>query len=221
MRLGLQPYVGYLFLFLFSTQTSYAEMQVNITEELPYLDLALQGKVVRIQRIQDIDNRLTDDFSKTSRICPPFCLHPEVIAPNVETIGELELLEKMKASAEQRDTLILDARLPEFFTVEAIPTAINLPFYLIKKEASFASILNALGAKQDTAGEWNFEQAKTIILYSNGIWCDQAPQAIKSFLALGYPEQKLKYYRGGLQSWKQVGLTTSISETFAEQRTTP
>jgi hypothetical protein len=27
-------------------------------------------------------------------------------------------------------------------------------------------------------------------------------------LALGYPAHKLKWYRGGMQSWKSLGLTT-------------
>jgi hypothetical protein len=27
-------------------------------------------------------------------------------------------------------------------------------------------------------------------------------------LAMGYPAHKLKWYRGGIQEWKQLGLTT-------------
>jgi len=31
---------------------------------------------VTVQRIQDTNNRLTDDYAKTSRPCPPFCIQP-------------------------------------------------------------------------------------------------------------------------------------------------
>jgi hypothetical protein len=31
-------------------------------------------------------------------------------------------------------------------------------------------------------------------------------------LALGYPAHKIKWYRGGMQSWKSLGLTTVFPE---------
>ena len=40
------------------------------------LDIEYEGKRVRIQRNQDTDHRLTNSFTKTSRPCPPFCIHP-------------------------------------------------------------------------------------------------------------------------------------------------
>jgi rhodanese-related sulfurtransferase len=46
------------------------------------------------------------------------------------------------------------------------------------------------------------------VLYCNGIWCGQSPTNIRQLLALGYPAHKLKWYRGGMQSWKALGLTT-------------
>jgi rhodanese-related sulfurtransferase len=57
-------------------------------------------------------------------------------------------------------------------------------------------------------GLWNFENAKTLVLYCNGPWCGQSPTNVKQLLALGYPAHKLKWYRGGMQVWKILGLTT-------------
>ena len=62
--------------------------------------------------------------------------------------------------------------------------------------------------KAGRGGLWNFENAKTLVLYCNGPWCGQSPTNIKQLLALGYPAHKLKWYRGGMQDWKMLGLTT-------------
>jgi rhodanese-related sulfurtransferase len=55
---------------------------------------------------------------------------------------------------------------------------------------------------------WNFENAETLVFYCNGPWCGQSPTNIRQLLALGYPAHKLKWYRGGMQEWKSLGLTT-------------
>jgi rhodanese-related sulfurtransferase len=51
------------------------------------------------------------------------------------------------------------------------------------------------------------------VFYCNGPWCGQAPTNIKQLLALGYPAHKLKWYRGGMQDWKMLGLTTVPPQT--------
>ncbi|HHH20506.1 MAG TPA: rhodanese-like domain-containing protein, partial [Nitratifractor sp.] len=61
-------------------------------------------------------------------------------------------------------------------------------------------------------GTLDFSKAKTVVVYCNGAWCLQSTQLIKdakySLLKLGYPKDKIKYYRGGMQSWVTFGLTT-------------
>jgi hypothetical protein len=44
------------------------------------------------------------------------------------------------------------------------------------------------------------------------MWCDQSPRAIKGLLHLGYPAEKLLYYRGGMQDWMILGLTVVTPE---------
>jgi rhodanese-related sulfurtransferase len=53
----------------------------------------------------------------------------------------------------------------------------------------------------------NFSNAKTLVMYCNGIWCGQSPTAIKKLLDYGYPASKIKYFRGGMQNWESLGLT--------------
>ena len=57
------------------------------------------------------------------------------------------------------------------------------------------------------AEAWDFSQAKTLVMFCNGIWCPQSPAAIRRLLAMGYPAAKIKYYRGGMQNWFALGLT--------------
>ncbi len=55
---------------------------------------------------------------------------------------------------------------------------------------------------------YDFSQAKKIILWCNGPWCGQSPRAIRALVALGYPKDRIFYYRGGMQNWQMLGLTT-------------
>ena len=51
-----------------------------------------------------------------------------------------------------------------------------------------------------------FSQAKTLVLWCNGPWCGQSPTAIQGLLSIGYPRDRLRYYRGGMQLWRIFGL---------------
>jgi len=73
-----------------------AAKEVNITEYLPEVKFTANGKRYTIDRIQNENNDLTGGFAKTSRKCPPFCIHPMEVAPGVITVGELEVMEFLK-----------------------------------------------------------------------------------------------------------------------------
>ena len=45
-------------------------------------------------------------------------------------------------------------------------------------------------------------------MFCNGMWCGQSPANIRTLLRFGYPADKLKWYRGGMQDWEILGLTT-------------
>lgn len=187
------------------------EMKVRITDAISYVDVTHGGQKVRIQRIQDPGNKIIDDFAKTSRPCPPFCIHPMSAAPGVETIGELELLDFLGKDVRAGTGVLVDARLPEFYKAETIPSAINIPFSIVKPDnPNMDKVLAALGVRKGSDGKADFSAAKTLVMFCNGVWCDQSPRAIQGMIAFGYPVAKLKYYRDGMQMWRLLGLTTVV-----------
>ena len=189
---------------------------VNITEDIPYVSVNHHGIPVIIERIQDTHNRLVDDFSKTSRPCPPFCIHPMKAAPGVETIGEIELLDFLQHDVAEQTGLLIDARMTTWYDSETIPGAINIPFVIFTTPSEKRDrIFELLGAVRLDSGEFDFSNALTLALFCNGPWCDQSPRAIRALISAGYPAAKLRYYRGGMQMWKLFGLTTVLPTSHA------
>ncbi|WP_298676458.1 rhodanese-like domain-containing protein [uncultured Lentibacter sp.] len=181
---------------------------VRITPELSSKTITLTtGETLVIERIQDTAHRLDSEFTKTSRACPPFCISPISAAPGIETFGEIEVLSFMENSLATGRGLLLDSRMPEWFAKGTIPGAVNVPFATLDETNPYRDeILKALGARQ-TGDSWDFTTAKELLLFCNGPWCDQSPRAIKSLRSVGYPADKLKFYRGGMQLWMLLGLT--------------
>ena len=180
---------------------------VNITKDLESIIIKEDNKDIKIQRIQNTKNRLTSSFTKTSRECPPYCIQPMSIG-KVKTIGELELLKYIKEMQEEdSNMLLIDARTRNWYSEGSIPTSINLPFTMLKKDSKYLNkILKLLGAKE-IDGKWIFDKVPTMIIFSNGVWDAQATQSIKRLVEMGCAEDKILYYRGGMQSWNTLGLT--------------
>lgn len=198
-----------------STHTLAAELDVKITSELAQIAVKHNGKNVVIQRNQDQLNTINPDFALTSRACPPFCLQPMDLIPGVQTIGELEMLSFLKQKAAgDKSLLIIDSRTPDWVAKGTIPSSINLPWTKLFPQSSsyepleVESILTLqFGAiLQDNI--WNFENAKTLVMFCNGPWCGQSPTNIKALVNMGYPAHKIHWYRGGMQGWYAAGLTT-------------
>lgn len=216
MKLIFKGILALLLFFILGLSHASDEYPVGLTSKIPFASVLHQGKSVVIKRVQDTTNRLVDDFAKTSRPCPPFCIHPMKAAPNVETVGELELIEFLNKQVKSGSGILVDARMPNFFKSETIPGAINIPFILFTGDNS-DKILEILGVtkKEDKK---DFSNAKELCLFCNGPWCDQSPRAIKALIAAGYPSNKLKYYRGGMQLWKNFSLTTVLPNSNSVQK---
>ncbi|HEY7840974.1 MAG TPA: rhodanese-like domain-containing protein [Gammaproteobacteria bacterium] len=188
-------------------------LDVRITQDLEYVDVLHDGKTVRIQRNQDSEARISDRYALTSRKCPPFCIQPAVIAPGVETIGELEILDYLRRAAAGDDTiLVIDSRTPDWVEKGTIPGSVNIPWTTLSPEAGgdpfeIADILEKRFGARGTEGLWDFSNAKTLVLFCNGIWCGQSPANIRTLLKFGYPAARIKWYRGGMQDWEALGLT--------------
>ncbi len=182
-----------------------------------------------ISRDQDNKATVNPAFAKTSRPCPPFCIQPIVLAPGVETLGEVEMISYLDKQYNKKDNvLVIDSRTPDWVVKGTIPGAKNLPWTDLnpKKGATTEGIMKIMkdefnvGIKGDvfevddaivagdTSKVFDFSKAKTLVLFCNGMWCGQSPNNIMNLLKFGYPADKIKWYRGGMQTWSNLGLTT-------------
>jgi rhodanese-related sulfurtransferase len=193
-----------------------------ISPKVESVEVMHNGETVVVKRGHDSDAKLPEAFQKTERGCPPFCVQPMEAVPGVETVGELEVLEYLKRmSAGDESIMLIDSRTPEWVMRGTIPGAVNIPWNKINTDTagtfetpgeadSLVQLLaDEFGATQDAAsGKWNFSDAKTLILFCNGIWCPQSTANLQTLAEMGYPVHKLKWYRGGMQDWVSVGLTS-------------
>jgi rhodanese-related sulfurtransferase len=192
----------------------------QITPGLQAVEVVHKGDKVVISRSDDSDAKIPDVYAKVARHCPPFCIQPAVVAPGVETVGELEVLGYLKRiGSGDRKVMVIDSRTPEWIIRGTIPGSVNIPwnkinvdvegtFELAAEAETLHDILTEQLGVQDINGTLDFRNAKTLILYCNGSWCPQSSTNIKTLLKLGYPAYKLKWYRGGMQDWVSLGLTT-------------
>lgn len=169
--------------------------EVNIASGFPGFDVETEDGPVRIERNQDTQNTIHPDFALTSRPCPNFCIQRMSAGEGVETVGEREIFDLLQA----KTAIMMDARTEEWHFKGTIPGSLNLPYVEVH------SRLDEIGCEKGKS--WDCSNAKTVIVYCNGPWCGQSHMAIKSMLREGYPADKIKYYRGGMQAWHSFGLT--------------
>lgn len=218
-------------LLAFSSSTF--ALDVNITEKISYVAVQHKGQTVRIQRIQDQSHHLTGGFTKTSRKCPPFCIQPMITAPGVDTYGELEVIQFIENYVKTDKGMLIDARTPSFYKRGTIPLSTNIPFTVFslnRNDKKLIAMMKQVGVERrkeklggywvdlkDVTGlekkpneYWDFSNAKDLLLWCNGMWCGQSPRAIEGLIKLGYPVEKLKYYRAGMQGWRVLGLSVVV-----------
>jgi len=204
---------------------------VGISPDLMSINVTHNGSVVQIKRNQDNTNTVIPAFAKTSRPCPPFCVQPMTIAPGVETLGELEVISYIqKMEAGDSSIFVADSRTPDWVAKGTIPGAVNVPWTELApaKGATTETIMKvmidtfgvklAAGADMfavdeaiadgNTTKVFDYSGAKTLVLFCNGMWCGQSPASIQSLLKYGYPAEKIKWYRDGMQAWEILGFNT-------------
>ena len=156
------------------------------------------GGTAVIRREQDTANEISGDWARTSRPCPPFCIQPMSPVAGVRTLGELELIEALQ----DPDVKVVDSRTPDWFRGGTIPGAVSIPW------DQMLDRLDELGCAPDFEG-WDCEGAGEVVLFCNGLWCGQSPTAIRYMVEAGYPVERIGYYRGGMQTWRMLGLTVT------------
>ncbi|MCF6189264.1 MAG: rhodanese-like domain-containing protein [Cocleimonas sp.] len=214
-----------------TTAQAKAGKPVGITPKISSVTVKHNGKDVEIKRNPDNSAVVIPAFAKTSRPCPPFCIQPMVFAPGVETIGEVEVINYAKKMSDGDKSIVLvDSRTPDWVAKGTIPSAINISWTELtpKKGATTEGIMKVMADKfgvtvtkgmddvdvdeaiaaGDTSKAFDFSKAKTLVMFCNGMWCGQSPASMAALLKFGYPAEKIKYYRDGMQSWAILGLTT-------------
>lgn len=174
--------------------------EVAITDGVTTVTVETSGGTVEITRNQDTDNRIGDDWARTSRPCPEFCIQPMVPAPGVTPIGEPELMEFLN----DPDVVVADGRIRRDFEGGAIPGAVNIPY------TEAPDRLGELGCEPDFEGFiCEGDAIKSVALYCNGPWCGQSPAAARRMIEAGFPAEKIYYYCAGMQGWRMLGLTVT------------
>jgi rhodanese-related sulfurtransferase len=163
----------------------------GISEARPSFTFTLNGQSLRIDR--------------TGPQCPPRCVQPMLVAPGVASIGELEVVDFLELFVMTGRGLLLDARLPDAFVAETLPGAVNLPAATLNAANPYRDdLLSALGVRNE-----DYSQAFDLVVFAAGPDDPGAAEALRGLLDSGYPATKLKYYRGGLDAWRAIGLTVA------------
>jgi len=194
-----------LFIYVVSSYAGQFD-KVKITPEISYIYVYHKGKAVKVHRIQNTKNKLTGEYARTYR--PNQDIQPIKMHKDVLTIGEVELLHFMKDKVNKKKGILIDLRSKKAYKNESIPSAVNIPYKTKNNKEKVEKILKVLGAKRLPDGSLDAKKVITAAFYCNGLWCKKSSEFIKTFLELGYPAEKILYYRGGFQMWKILGFTT-------------
>ncbi len=176
-----------------STKKDSRLKKVKITKDLKSIVVTFQKKEFLIERVD-------------SRECPPYCISPIKI-DNIKTMGELETIEFIKSLKKNRNRLLIDARSAIEYRHDTLPTAVNIPYSMLTPNSKYREeILKLLGVKRLKKG-WYFKYVYKLLIFDNGILDNRATKMINSLIKIGYPKNKILYYRGGVNSWRELGLT--------------
>jgi len=179
-----------------------AKKNINISKQLHTVAVVHDKHEVLIQRHPTHD----------TPSCPPFCIEPLSIE-GVRTVAELATLAFIKKIEEKKSRLLIDIRKSKLYKQSTIPGAINLPFSMLADESIYQEeVLKLLGAKKivnkQSKERWYFKDTPSLLIFGQNASSSGASSSIKKLIELGYPKAKLLYYRGGIDSWKAMGLTT-------------
>ena len=157
-------------------------------------------------------NSSVPDACKKTFVTTVGKVSPMKIADGIETYGELEVIEFMKKKQTGKNLVLVDARMRPWYMKGTIPGAVNLSFKTFSPtHQDFEIVMDTAGVEYDE-GVYDFKNAKTLLLFCNGVWCPQSTWAIENLLKIGYPKEKLLWYRGGMYSWKTLNLTTIVPQ---------
>ncbi len=158
------------------------------------------------------DKKVPDVCKSTFITSAGKTIFPMKIHKKIETYGEVEVMAYIKNMQHNNTMLLIDTRDEAWYEYRTIPGALNIHYVYIMKPKIFKKEYKEALVKLGIVGTkkpFDFSQAKTILLFCNGAWCSQSPKMAKALLALGYPSEKIKWYRGGMDDWLGLSMTST------------
>ena len=158
-------------------------------------------------------------YQLTSRPCPPFCVTPFSPHPDISTVGEIEL-QHLQSSG---DVLMVDVRRRKIINqTGSIPGAVSIPFYEIGLRYGADPVLHEnhlerFGIRLRDGRTPDFSNAGKLLFYDNGVWDGAALRNLRTLLGLGYPPEKLYWYRGGMSDWLIAGLPVTKGDRHGSE----
>lgn len=167
-----------------------------------------QGQQKNISQASSADTATMARFYDLRDGCEGLCIAPDIAANDVETITENTVIAFMANELSNGTGLLIDSRLPSDRALGYLPASASIPHTLVTPENPLLpEILKALGARS-LLGAFNFSDAMTLVVFDAGPTTMDAHHLVNALIAAGYPADKIKYYRGGMQVWATLGLTT-------------
>lgn len=136
--------------------------------------------------------------SKTACAYPKGVLQPLVPLRGVTPVTEIEVLHALNNPS----VMVIDMRDEEDPLEATIPNTFHIPYNEIEDR------LDKLGCQRRADQSWDCAAASSLIAFCYGPMCLQSPAGIKNLVHMGYPVDKISYYRGGMMDWQALGLTT-------------
>lgn len=177
------------------------------TATLALASFIFDGKRIEIGPNSPDAVKYASRFAALTASCDPNCVAPAYAAVGVETVIEPQVLEFLVDVVGRNAGLLIDARMPADRALGYIPGSVSLPHEaLAEPNETQAQILKALGARS-FEDIYNFADAQMLMVFDNGPSQNDSGVLIAHLLEVGYPPEKIRYYRGGMQVWSVLALT--------------
>ncbi|TXT36887.1 MAG: rhodanese domain-containing protein [Comamonadaceae bacterium] len=138
-------------------------------------------------------------------------IQPLVPQPGVTPVTELEVLHALNDPA----TMVIDTRDEDAPLESTIPNSYHIPFNELEDR------LGDLGCELRSKKQWDCSAAFKLVVFCYGPMCVQSPAGIASVVRMGFPVDKISYYRGGMTDWEALGLTTVTGNRPISSRAKP
>lgn len=149
--------------------------------------------------------------SKTARGVDKGFVQALVPQAGVTPVTEIEVLHALNDPA----TMVIDMRDEDAPLKTTIPNSYHIPYNELEDR------LVVLGCQRASGKSWDCSRAVNIVAFCHGPMCLQSPAGIASIVRLGYPVEKISYYRGGMTDWEALGLTTVTNHRPLRSPTKP